>query len=64
MNELVMLRIVLAIIIGTLIAIAYSMRYLILLERRMKKMEEHTSRLVDKIFSEMKNKKITKKRRK
>ena len=48
MDELVILRIVLAIIIGTLVAIAYSVRYLILLERRIAKIEIHTERLVSR----------------
>ena len=54
MDELTILRIVLAIIIGTLVAIAYSVRYLILLERRVAKIEMHTDRLVTKILEERK----------
>ena len=52
MDEMTILRIVLAIIIGTLVAIAYSVRYLILLERRIGRIEIHTDKLVRKILAE------------
>ncbi len=52
MDEMTLLRIVLAIIIGTLVAIAYGMRYLILLERRIGRIEYHTGAMVKKLFRE------------
>ena len=55
MDETTLLRIVLAIIIGTLVAIAYSLRYLILLERRIGRIEYHTDAMVTKLFREKSN---------
>ena len=60
MDELTILRIVLAIIIRTLVAIAYSVRYLILLERRLAKIEMHTDRLVTKVLEKKKQRSIRK----
>ncbi len=64
MDEMTILRIVLAIIIGTLVAIAYSVRYLILLERRIAKIEIHTDALVSKLATKAKVTRKTSKKRK
>jgi uncharacterized protein (DUF3084 family) len=44
--------VILAIIIGTLAAIVYSLRILVLLERRIAKIDINLERIVDKIASE------------
>ncbi|MBI4439827.1 hypothetical protein HY638_02545 [Candidatus Woesearchaeota archaeon] len=44
--------ITLAIIIGTLLAIVYSLRVLVLMERRVARIELHIERVVDKIIRE------------
>ena len=45
-------EITLAIIIGTLSAIVYSLRILVLMERRIARIEGHIERVVDKIIKE------------
>lgn len=42
----------LAVIIGTLAAIVYSLRILVLLERRIARMEGHIEKLTNKVLSE------------
>jgi hypothetical protein len=44
--------VILAIIIGTLAAIVYSLRILVLLERRISKIDINLERIVDRIASE------------
>jgi hypothetical protein len=78
MAGLEMTEVILAIIIGTLAAIVYSLRVLILLERRIANMEENVLRLTRKVLNEelviekslpkvtkrkISNKKVTKKRK-
>lgn len=46
--------IILAIIIGTLAAIVYSLRILVLMERRMARIDRHIEMLVDKVLIEEK----------
>ncbi|MBW2973291.1 hypothetical protein KY346_02780 [Candidatus Woesearchaeota archaeon] len=46
------LRITLAVVIGTLAAIVYSLRVLVLMERRMAKIETHIDRVTQKILKE------------
>jgi len=60
------LDIVLAIIIGTLAAIVYCLRVLVLMERRVARIEMHIERVVEKVMrEEIKiEKKLTKKRKK
>jgi hypothetical protein len=48
----VLLRIVLAVIIGTLAAIVYSLRVLVLMERRVARIEQHIDSLVHKVLGE------------
>ena len=45
-------EITLAIIIGTLAAIVYSLRILVLMERRIARIEMHIERVVDKVVRE------------
>ena len=45
-------EITLAIIIGTLAAIVYSLRIMVLMERRIARIEMHIERVVDKIVKE------------
>lgn len=52
MTEDVILRITLAIIIGTLAAIVFCLRVLVLMERRVAKIEEHMDKLVHKVLKE------------
>ena len=51
MVEDTILRITLAVIIGTLAAIVYSLRILVLMERRVARIEEHMDRMVHKLLS-------------
>jgi len=44
--------VILAIIIGTLAAIVYSLRILVLMERRMARIDVHVEALVTKVFQE------------
>ncbi len=45
-------QVILYIIIGVLAAIVYSLRILVLMERRIANMEKHIERLVNKILKE------------
>ena len=45
-------EITLAIIVGTLGAIVYSLRVLVLMERRIARIEEHIERVVGKVMQE------------
>jgi hypothetical protein len=45
-------QLILAVIIGTLAAIVYSLRILVLMERRVAKMEFHVEKIVEKVLSE------------
>ena len=51
-GELTVEQVTLAIIIGTLAAIVYSLRILVLMERRIARIEMHVERVVDKIVKE------------
>lgn len=53
-GELEIADIILAVILGVLAAIVYSLRVLVLLERRMARMDENLERLVLKIAREEK----------
>jgi hypothetical protein len=63
--EEVLIRIVLAVIVGTLFGIVYCMRVLVLMERRVARIEEHIERMVERVLSEEKviERKLGKKRR-
>ncbi len=50
--EDMVLRITLAVIVGTLAAIVYCVRVLILMERRVARIEEHLDNIAHKILSE------------
>lgn len=52
MAEEALLRITLAVIIGTLAAIVYSLRVLVLMERRVARIEEHIDNIVHKVLKE------------
>jgi len=52
MDNDLFIRITLAVVIGTLAAIVYSLRYLVLLERRISKMDENIEKITKRIFSE------------
>ena len=54
MAEEALLRITLAVIIGTLAAIVYSLRVLVLMERRVARIEGHIDSVVHKILKEEK----------
>ena len=57
-------EITLSIIIGTLAAIVYSLRVLVLMERRIARIEMHIERVVDQLMKEeIKIEKFVKKRR-
>jgi len=45
-------EVTLAVIIGTLMAIVYSLRVLVLMERRIARIEMHIERVVDKVMRE------------
>ena len=65
MAELSLIQVVLAIIIGTLAAIVYSLRVLILLERRVAGMEANIQRIAMQILrAETKGEKSPAKRKK
>lgn len=56
--------VILAIIIGTLAAIVYSLRVLVLMERRVARIDKHIEMLAEKIFvEEMKIEKMVAKRK-
>ncbi len=64
MVEDAVLRITLAVVVGTLAAIVYSLRVLVLMERRMARIEMHIDNVVHKILSEeLKLEKALKKRK-
>ena len=50
--EDMVIRITLAVIVGTLAAIVYSIRVLILMERRVARIEEHLDNIAHKILNE------------
>ncbi len=50
--DVYVVRVTLAIIIGTLMAIVYCLRYLVLMERRLERIERHTEHVVHRIFKE------------
>jgi len=52
MAEEVLIRIVLAVIVGVLFGIVYCMRVLVLMERRVARIEEHIDRMVHKVLQE------------
>lgn len=52
MAGLTIAELTLAIIVGTLAAIVYSLRVLVLLERRMSKMDENIERITKKVLAE------------
>jgi len=52
--EEVLIRIVLAVIVGTLFGIVYCMRVLVLMERRVARIEEHIERMVERVLAEEK----------
>ncbi len=52
MAEEVLVRIVLAVIVGVLFGIVYCMRVLVLMERRVARIEEHMDRMVHKVLEE------------
>ena len=54
MAGLPMEEVILAVIIGTLAAIVYSLRVLIVLERRVASMEENIGKMTRKIYGEEK----------
>lgn len=50
--EEALIRIVLAVIVGVLFGIVYCMRVLVLMERRVARIEEHIDRVVHKILQD------------
>jgi hypothetical protein len=52
MVEDAVLRITLAVVVGTLAAIVYSLRILVLMERRMGRIEAHIDNIAHKILKE------------
>ena len=52
MAEDVVVRIVLAVIVGVLFGIVYCMRVLVLMERRVARIEEHMDSIVHKVLQE------------
>ncbi|MEM4264011.1 MAG: hypothetical protein QW666_03920 [Candidatus Woesearchaeota archaeon] len=52
MVEDAVLRITLAVVVGTLAAIVYSLRVLVLMERRLARIEVHIDNVVHKILRE------------
>ena len=65
MAEEAIFRLTLAVILGTLAAIIYSLRYMVLVERRMMNIEAHVERLAKAILKEELTieRKISKKKR-
>lgn len=62
MAEDMLVRIVLAVIVGVLFGIVYCMRVLVLMERRVARIEEHMDNIMHKVLQE--ELKIEHKRRK
>ena len=52
LDTLTVADVTLAIIIGTLAAIAYCLRIMVLMERRIARIEMHIERVVDKVIKE------------
>ncbi|MEM3154916.1 MAG: hypothetical protein QW165_05150 [Candidatus Woesearchaeota archaeon] len=52
MAEEVLIRIVLAVIVGILFGIVYCMRVLVLMERRVARIEEHMDNIMHKVLQE------------
>jgi hypothetical protein len=52
MAEDVVIRIVLAVIVGVLFGIVYCMRVLVLMERRVARIEEHMDSIMHKVLQE------------
>jgi len=52
MAEEVLVRIVLAVIVGVLFGIVYCMRVLVLMERRVARIEEHMDTIMHKVLQE------------
>jgi len=52
MAEEVLIRIVLAVIVGVLFGIVYCMRVLVLMERRVARIEEHMDNIMHKVLQE------------
>lgn len=52
MAEEVVIRIVLAVIVGVLFGIVYCMRVLVLMERRVARIEEHMDNIMHKVLQE------------
>ena len=52
MADEVLIRVVLAVIVGVLFGIVYCMRVLVLMERRVARIEEHIDRVVHKLLQE------------
>ena len=52
MPEEILIRIVLAVIVGVLFGIVYCMRVLVLMERRVARIEDHIDKVVQKILRE------------
>ena len=52
MAEDAFLRLTLAVIIGTLLAIVYSLRILVLMERRVGRMEMHIEKIAERVLKE------------
>ena len=50
--DVFVVRVTLAIIIGTLAAIVYCLRFLVLMERRLERIETHTGSMVDQVLRE------------
>jgi len=51
-TEMDVLRLTLAVIVGTLAGIVYSLRVLFLIERRIARIEEHMDNIVHKVLTE------------
>ena len=50
--EEALIRIVLAVIVGVLFGIVYCMRVLVLMERRVARIEEHVDKMIHKVLEE------------
>ncbi|PIN75904.1 hypothetical protein COV18_01855 [Candidatus Woesearchaeota archaeon CG10_big_fil_rev_8_21_14_0_10_37_12] len=52
MAEVVLIRIVLAVIIGVLFGLVYCMRVFVLMERRIARIENHIEKMVQQVLKE------------
>lgn len=52
MMDETLLRLVLAVIVGVLLGIVYCMRVLVLMERRVAKIERHIEQMISKVLKE------------